>query len=206
MLASITEWTINLVSTLGYTGVFIAMAIEAASIPLPSEIIMGIAGFLVFKGEMNLFVAGFIGALGNAFGSTTMYVLGSRGGRPAVKKYGKYVHITEEKFERTEAWFKKYGEKMIFFFQLLPIVRTFISFPLGVLKANFIKFRIYTFVGAFLWCTLLAYISFLLGPEWEKLGQYMHQFEIGLVVLAVVAVVGYLFYRMYKRKKTEIET
>ncbi|MFS8131264.1 MAG: DedA family protein [Candidatus Dojkabacteria bacterium] len=199
-MASITQWTIQFVSSLGYLGVFIAMAIEAASIPLPSEIIMGIAGFLVYKGEMNLLLAGLIGALGNALGSTTMYVLGSRGGRPAIRKYGKYVHITEEKFDRTEAWFKKYGEKMVFFFQLLPIVRTFISLPLGILKVNFVKFRIYTFIGAFFWCTLLAYISSLLGPEWEKLGEYMKNFEVVLVVL-VAAGIGYVIYKYFRKRK-----
>ena len=163
LLAPLVDLAINLVSSLGYTGVFLAMAIEAASIPLPSEVIMGIAGYLVYKGEMNLFVAGLIGALGNATGSTLMYVIGSKGGRPVINKYGKYLHITEEKFNKVENWFKKFGEKMIFLFQLLPIVRTFISLPLGILKVDFVKFRIYTFVGSFIWCTLLAYVSSLFG-------------------------------------------
>jgi len=206
ILASVVQWTIQLVSNLGYAGIFIAMGIEAASIPLPSEIIMGIAGYLVYKGELNLFLVGLIGALGNAFGSTIMYVIGSKGGHLAIKKYGKYIHMDEEKFERVRAWFLKFGEKMIFFFQLLPIVRTFISLPLGILKVDFVKFRIYTFIGAFIWCTLLAYISSLLGPEWEKLGGYMKQFELVIVFGIVALVVGFLIYRVYRRRTAKIES
>ncbi len=205
ILQAVTVWVIQLVSTLGYGGIFIAMGIEAASIPLPSEIIMGIAGFLVYKGDLNLWLVGLVGALGNATGSTIMYVIGSKAGHPAIKRYGKYVHIDEEKFERVDGWFKKFGEKMIFFFQLLPIVRTFISLPLGILKVNFVKFRFYTFIGSFIWCTLLAYISSLLGPEWEKLGEYMKQFEVVIVVAILAGIAYFVFKAVFKRRKAEIE-
>lgn len=209
ILTLVTEFVINLVSSLGYFGVFIAMAIEAASIPLPSEIIMGIAGFLIYNKTFNiadntlltLIIVGLIGALGNATGSTIMYVLGNKGGRPAIKKYGKYIHMDEEKFEKVENWFKQFGDKMIFFFQLLPVVRTFISLPLGILKVNFAKFRIYTFIGSFIWCTLLAYISYLLGPEWEKLGEYMKKFEV-ILIIGIFAVIAYFSFKyVYKKRK-----
>ncbi len=200
LLAPLFDLAINLVSSLGYVGIFLAMAIEAASIPLPSEVIMGIAGYLVYKGEMNLLLAGLIGALGNATGSTIMYVIGSKGGRPVINKYGKYFHIDQEKFDKVDAWFKKFGEKMIFLFQLLPVVRTFISLPLGILKVNFFKFRIYTFIGSFIWCTLLAYISSLFGEEWEKIHEMTKELELILLVLFIL-VVGIYFGRKYYFKK-----
>jgi len=200
VIASVIAWVINLVSTFGYLGVFIAMAIEAASIPLPSEIIMGIAGYLVYKGELNLFLVGLIGALGNATGSTIMYVLGSKGGRPFIDKYGKYIHLNQEKFVKVEKWFDRWGDKTIFVFQLLPIVRTFVSLPLGILKVNFVKFRIYTFTGALIWCTLLSYVSSLLGPQWEKISDYIKQFEWILLALFLAGLVFYLGSMLYKRK------
>lgn len=217
MLASVLEpiinWVIQFVSDLGFAGVFLGMAIEAASIPLPSEIIMGIAGFLVYDGRLNvggnpvltIIVVGLIGALGNALGSTSMYVLGSRGGRPVLNKYGKYVHVTEEKFERVEGWLKKYGDKIIFIGQLLPVIRTFISLPLGILKVNFVKFRIYTFVGAFIWCTLLATVSYFLGEEWKRLTEYIHQFEIVIAFALAAAIAYFIIKKVYKRRKDKIE-
>lgn len=183
MLQSVADWIINLVNDLGYLGIFIAMTIESASIPLPSEIIMGISGYLVYKGEMNLFLAGLAGAFGNITGSTIMYIVGLKGGRPVVKRYGKYLHFNEEKFNKVEKWFGKWGDKIIFISQLLPGVRTFVSLPGGILKVSYPKFILYTFTGAFIWCTLLAYISKLLGPEWEKLGDYIKELEIALLIV-----------------------
>jgi len=208
MLASILEpviaWVIQLVSSLGYLGIIIAMMIESASIPLPSEIIMGISGYLVYKGEMNLLLAGLAGGVGNVLGSVIMYQLGSRGGRPVIKKYGKYLHFTEEKFNKVDDWFKKYGDKVVFISQLLPVIRTFISLPAGILKTNYPKFLFYTFTGAFIWCTALAYVSFLLGPEWEKLTEYIHQFEIVIAFAFAAAVAYFVIRKVYKRRKSEI--
>jgi len=200
----LTDWIINLVSTFGYLGVFAAMTIESASIPLPSEVIMGIAGYLVFKGELNLFAVALAGAIGNIVGSTIMYGVGAKGGRPVVKKYGHRVHMDEERFNKVDTWFKKYGDKVIFFSQLLPIVRTFVSLPAGILKVNYVKFLFYTFVGAFLWCFLLAYVSSLLGDAWEKLLQLMHQVELGLIVFVGVGIVSFVIYKLYKRRVAEI--
>jgi len=200
----LTDWIINLVSTFGYLGVFAAMTIESASIPLPSEVIMGIAGYLVFKGELNLFAVALAGAIGNIVGSTIMYGIGAKGGRPVVKKYGHRVHMDEERFNKVDTWFKKYGDKVIFFSQLLPIVRTFVSLPAGILKVNYVKFLFYTFVGAFLWCFLLAYVSSLLGDAWEKLLQLMHQVELGLIVFVGVGIVSFVIYKLYKRRVAEI--
>ncbi|MEP7103420.1 MAG: DedA family protein [Candidatus Dojkabacteria bacterium] len=201
---SITQWIISLVSSLGYLGVILAMTIESASIPLPSEVIMGIGGYLVYKGELNLFLVAFAGAIGNIIGSTIMYTIGAKGGRPVLQKHGHRVHFDEEKFKRVDKWFIKYGDKIVFFSQLLPVVRTFVSLPAGILKINYSKFAFYTFTGAFLWCFLLAFVSSLLGEAWDKLLTLMRQFEIGIGVLVVMAIVLYLFYRLYLSRKKKL--
>jgi len=205
ILILLTDFVINLVSSLGYFGIFLAMTIESASIPLPSEIIMGIAGYLVYKGEMNLLLAAFVGAIGNITGSTIMYFLGSMGGRPVIKKYGKYIHFSEEKFEKVDTWFAKWGDKIVFISQLLPVVRTFVSLPAGILKTNFPKFILYTFTGAFIWCFALAWFSSLLGPEWEKISDYIHEFEIVIFILFILALAYIIFKRLYRLRKKSLE-
>ncbi len=206
ILIPVTLWIIQLVSNLGYFGIFIAMTIESASIPLPSEIIMGIAGFLVYKGEMNLWVAGLAGALGNITGSTIMYLIGVKGGRPIIRKYGKYLHFDEEKFNSVDKWFSRYGDIVVFISQLLPIVRTFVSLPAGILKVSFPRFILYTFTGAFIWCTALAYVSSLFGEHWKRLTEYMKQFEIVLIAAFLGIIAYYVFKYFYKRKKQKIDS
>lgn len=197
ILILLTDFVINLVSSLGYFGIFLAMTIESASIPLPSEIIMGIAGYLVYQGKMDLFLAALVGAIGNITGSTIMYFLGSKGGRPVIKRYGKYIHFTEEKFEKVDKWFAKWGDKIVFVSQLLPVVRTFVSLPAGILKTNFLKFILYTFTGAFIWCFALAWVSSLLGPEWAKISDYIHEFEILIVILLFAGLAYIILKRLY---------
>lgn len=122
----LTDWIINLVSSLGYLGVFLAMVIESSSIPLPSEVIMGIGGYLVYKGELSLFFVALAGALGNVLGSSVMYTIGAKGGRPVIKRYGHKVHMDEDRFNKVDGWFAKYGDKIIFISQLAPVIRTFV--------------------------------------------------------------------------------
>jgi len=206
ILIALTDFVINIVSSLGYFGIFLSMTIESASIPLPSEIIMGIAGFLVYKGEMNLLIAALVGALGNITGSTIMYFLGSKGGRPVIRRYGKYIHFDEQKFDKVDKWFEKWGDKVVFVSQLLPVVRTFVSLPAGILKTNFPKFILYTFTGAFIWCFVLAWGSSLLGPEWLKISEYIHDFEIVISILFVVALAYIILKRLYRFRQKTVQT
>lgn len=197
IIEAASNWIINLINDLGYWGIYIAMTIESASIPLPSEAIMGYAGYLVYKGEMNVWVAGLVGALGNITGSTIMYILGIKGGRPFVQKYGKYVHIHEERFNQVDKWFAKWGDELVFVSQLLPVVRTFISLPAGVLRVNFPKFIAYTFIGALIWCTALAYVSSKLGDKWEDLFAFFDKFQIAVIVVILLGV-AYVVYKYWK--------
>ena len=192
LIAVVAAWIIGVISTMGYGGIVLLMAIESACIPLPSEIIMPFAGFLVFKGEMTLWGVALAGAIGCVVGSIPAYYLGMFGGRPMVEKYGKWVLISHHDLHLADRWFAKYGDIIIFIGRLLPAVRTFIAFPAGVARMAMGKFVIYTFLGSLIWCYLLAYAGMKFGQHWEDLEVYFHQFHIVLVVAGVIFAVWYI--------------
>ncbi|MFA5801136.1 MAG: DedA family protein [Thermoleophilia bacterium] len=208
MISSLIEFLANIVisiiSTLGYFGVFLAMAIESACIPLPSEIIMPFSGYLVYKGEMNLVLVGVMGALGNLGGSLLAYWVGAVGGRPLVEKYGKYVLLSHHDLDVADRWFTKYGRSTVFFTRLMPVIRTFISFPAGISRMNLTTFSIYTFLGALPWSLFLAYVGFKLGENWDTLGVYFHKADIIIGILLVAAVVWYVWRHLNNLKKDRV--
>jgi len=186
IITALAGFVIATISTLGYGGIVLLMAIESACIPLPSEIIMPFSGYLVFTGDMTLWAVALAGAVGCVLGSLVAYWIGSYGGRPLVEKYGKYVLISHHDLAIAEKWFSKHGEITIFVGRLLPVVRTFIAFPAGVARMNLSRFNFYTFVGSFIWCYALGWIGMKLGENWDTLGVYFHRFDalIGLVLVA----------------------
>ncbi len=194
------KFIIDTISSSGYLGIVILMGIESACIPLPSEIIMPFSGYLVFRGDFELFRTGLAGAFGCVVGSVPAYYLGLYGGRPLVEKYGKYVLISQRDLDLADRWFERYGDWAIFFSRLLPVVRTFISFPAGVARMNFTRFVIYTFSGSFPWCLGLAYIGMKLGENWDTLGVYFHRFDIGIGVLIAMGLLYYVWHHLKGRK------
>ena len=179
------------ISTLGYGGIALLMAIESACIPLPSEIIMPFSGYLVFTGAMMLWAVALAGAVGCVLGSLVAYWVGAKGGRPLVEKYGKYVLTSHRDLQLADRWFRNHGEITIFIGRLLPVVRTFIAFPAGVAHMNLWRFNLYTFVGSFIWCYALGWIGLKLGEHWNTLGTYFHQFD---AIIGVVLVAGFSWY------------
>jgi membrane protein DedA with SNARE-associated domain len=180
------------ISRLGYGGVILLMAIESACIPLPSEIIMPFSGYLVSKGELNLWLVGVAGAFGCVVGSLVAYWVGMYGGRPFVEKYGRYVLVSPHDLDLADRWFARFGEVIVFASRLLPAIRTFIAFPAGVARMNLKKFVIYTFAGSLPWCLGLAYVGQRLGEKWDKdptLKNLFHRFDfvIGIVVVLAAA-------------------
>ncbi|HEX7957297.1 MAG TPA: DedA family protein [Pyrinomonadaceae bacterium] len=180
------------ISTLGYAGVVLLMAIESACIPLPSEIIMPFSGYLVYNGQFNLWAVGVAGAVGCVVGSWVAYYVGLYGGRPFVEKYGRYVLLSRHDLDLADRWFARYGELIVFASRLLPVVRTFIAFPAGVARMNMTRFTVYTFLGSLPWCLGLAYVGQVLGEQWDKnetLKTWFHRFDflIGAVILAAAA-------------------
>lgn len=181
------------IQTLGYAGIVLLMAIESACIPLPSEIIMPFSGYLVFTGAFNLHLASLSGAFGCAVGSAVAYYAGMLGGRPFVEKYGRFVLIRHRDLDRADRWFNKYGDAAVFISRLLPVIRTFISFPAGVSKMNFPRFLVYSFVGSVPWCYFLTYLGKVLGQNWQSIKGYFHGADvvIGILLLAGFAVFLY---------------
>jgi membrane protein DedA with SNARE-associated domain len=185
--ARLLEFSSWAMSTLGYGGVLLLMAIESACIPFPSEIIMPLAGYLVYLGRFNLYMVATAGAIGCNVGSWLAYEVGYRGGRPLVEKYGHYVLVTTHELAITDKLFHKYGEVTILVSRMLPVIRTFIALPAGIARMPRAKFHIYTFVGSWPWCFGLAYAGMKMAAHWDTLGQYFHRFD---VVIAVVIIAG----------------
>ena len=184
-------WIMGVISNMGYGGIVLLMGIESACIPLPSEVIMPFAGFLVFKGEMLLWAVALAGALGCVLGSIPAYYLGMFGGRPLVEKYGKWVLISAKDLNWADQAFAKHGD-IIFIGRLLPAVRTFIAFPAGVARMPMGKFISYTFIGSFIWCYLLAFAGFIMGEHWESLKVYFHQFHYIIAGAGLIFVIWYI--------------
>ncbi|MBI4991077.1 DedA family protein [Candidatus Gottesmanbacteria bacterium] len=202
MLEILASWIINFISTSGYLGVFFLMLIESALIPMPSEVTMPFSGFLVQQGKFNLWIVVFAGTLGNLFGSLLAYFIGSWGQETVVRKlirnWGKYVLISEHEFNRSEKWFLKYGELIVFASRLLPAVRTYISLPAGIAKMNLTKFVLYTTLGSFIWSLILAYIGVILGSRWTSLSSFFHSFD-AIIVIAGVVLAGWYIKRKIKK-------
>jgi len=205
MTETILHFITNLFTTLGYGGIVIAMAIESCCIPLPSELIMPLAGFLAtrqgvatFHVELNLLGSALAGAVGCVVGSVVAYWIGATGGRPLLLRYGRYVLISPHDADRADQFFARRGDITIFITRLLPIIRTFISLPAGIARMNFAKFVAYTFVGSLIWCLALGYIGYTLGSNWESVGNTLHKFDL-VIAIAVVALVALYIYRHIRR-------
>jgi membrane protein DedA with SNARE-associated domain len=189
----------DMVAQWGYLGIFVMMAIESANIPLPSEAIMPAAGILVQQGKMNLHLAALAGALGCLAGSVPSYFLGFYGGRPFFEKHGRWLLLKHSDLEFAENWAKKYGDITFFVCRMLPIVRTFISFPAGVLKAHFTIFCVFTFVGSLIWCYLLTYVGIKFGENMQLFTDVWHKFDLAISVLVLAGLLYYLYHHIVRR-------
>jgi membrane protein DedA with SNARE-associated domain len=184
------------ISSMGYAGVVLLMAIESACIPLPSEVIMPFSGYLVYTGQFNLWLVALAGAVGCVLGSLVAYWVGMYGGRPMIEKYGRYVLLSSHDLDLADRWFASYGELIVFVSRLLPAVRTFIAFPAGVARMNLTKFVVYTFAGSLPWCLGLAYVGQKLGEQWNKndtLKTWFHRFDFVIGIIGVLAVAWWIW-------------
>ena len=209
VLGNFVQWMIQIFGPWGI-GIVIAMAIESACIPLPSELIMPFAGYMVatnffkFGGEQStIFWVGMIGAFGCLVGSVIAYWVGSAGGRPFLKKYGKYVLISHHDMDIADRWFGKYGEIAIFTSRLMPVVRTFISLPAGIAKMNFWRFSLYSMLGSIPWCWALSFVGWNIGKHAadinsykenlkHSLGSWLHLADAAILIALVLLVVWYV--------------
>ena len=192
VLVPVINFIEHTVSSWGAWGIAALMAIESANIPLPSEAILPFAGYLVSKGVLNYHLASFAGAFGCVIGSIPSYYLGYFGGRPFIEKYGKWFLISRKDLEMADTWSSKYGDYAFFICRMLPVVRTFISLPAGILKANFPRFITFTFLGSLIWSYILVYIGIKLGEHREFLKDIFHKFDYAIVSICFILVVMYL--------------
>jgi membrane protein DedA with SNARE-associated domain len=207
MIAKVIEalavFTTGAISALGYGGVVLLMAIESACIPLPSEIIMPFAGYLVYTGRFGLHGAALAGAVGCIVGSIPAYYLGLYGGRPLIERYGKYVLVSRHELDLADRLFARWGQWVVLAGRLLPVIRTFIAFPAGVARMNMTKFIVFTFVGSYPWCYGLAWVGMKLGEQWDKdprLKAAFHRFDLVIGIALVAAVVWFVWHKLRAAK------
>jgi membrane protein DedA with SNARE-associated domain len=195
----------HLYGAVGYLGVMIAMAIESAMIPLPSELILPFAGFLVADpnavepltgGPWNFWLVVIFATVGNTLGSLIAYAIGAWGGRPFLERYGRYLLIREHEIEIADGFFARWGSQTVFIGRLLPIVRTFISFPAGVARMDLRKFVLFSTAGAFIWSTILVYAGTVLGENWEEIRKTLQPFDMLIAIGVVLLVVLGLWWRL----------
>ncbi len=190
---------LQLMESYGYGAMFIAMLLENANIPIPSEVVLGFAGFLISQHIFDFWMTFAIACAAGVIGSIISYWLGSYGGRPLLLKYGKYIFFNEHKFTMAENMFNKYGGVAVLICRCLPGVRTFISFPAGVARYPFWKFVIFTIIGTIPWTFLLVWAGSILGSHWRDLIQYNHVFLIAVVVIFII-IAAFVFWKRHQRK------
>ncbi len=199
ILGALAAFVIAVISWGGYLGIALLMAIESACVPLPSELIMPFAGYLVSTGRFDLFLAATAGALGCNLGSIVAYEVGKRGGRPVAERWGKYLLIGADELDAADRFFARWGNLAVLVGRLLPVIRTFIAFPAGVARMPLVPFHLYTFIGSWPFCLALAWIGMKLGDQWNsdpRLKAAFHQADlaIGLVLVALGGL--YIWHRI----------
>jgi len=190
----------NLYVSTGLLGIVLAMAIESCCIPLPSELVMPLAGIMIVNGKLlhgtnslvALLLVALAGAAGCLLGSIIAYIIGYTGGRPLLLKYGRYLLISQHDADKADQFFQRWGSETTFFSRLLPVVRTYISLPAGIAKMPFAKFCIYTVLGSFPWCLLLAYVGTIIGGNLATLSPIFHTFDVVILIVLVVLIALYI--------------
>src|SRR5579885_671718 len=206
---SLTTFITNLYVTFGLAGIVLAMAIESCCIPLPSEIVMPLAGVMIASSKLltgvstplSLILVALAGSIGCLIGSIAAYGIGYSGGRPLMLKYGRYVLISQHDADKADRFFLRWGSATAFFSRLLPVVRTYISLPAGIAKMPFIRFCIYTFLGSLPWCLLLAYLGTVLGNHLDTLSPIFHSLDIVILVGLVILVALYIWRHIRNDRK-----
>ena len=192
----------SLIAFAGYGGIVILMGIESACIPLPSELIMPFAGYLVFQGTMSLVWVATAGAIGCNVGSLVAYEIGCYGGRPLVERYGRWILMGRRELDAADRFFARWGYLAVFVGRLLPVIRTFIALPAGIARMPRVRFHVYTFLGSWPWCFGLAWLGMKLGENWRVIGKYLHKFDVVIVVVLVVGIAWFVRSHWQNRLRT----
>ena len=190
----------------GYASVILLMAIQSACIPIPSEVIMPLAGYALAHTQLQLIILATVASLASNLGSIPAYWVGAKGGRPMVERYGSMMLLSRRDLDLVDHFFSKYGSITVLIGRMLPIVRTFIAFPAGVAKMNQLRFHLYTFIGSWPWCYALAWVGMKLGASWNTNPQFkaiFHRFHLAVEVVLVIGAVWFITSHWKNRIRTE---
>jgi len=198
------DFVLNLIGNFGYFGMFLGMVLEAVIIAIPSELILATGGILASKGIFTFWGAFSIGLIGSVFCAIVIYMMGYFGGRPFIKKYGKYFFMKEEDILKSDSWFNKYGMLSALIGRNFPIVRTLISLPIGITKQPFIRFLIYTTIGSIPWTLAFVYVGYSLGENWIILSNYVNKLKTPIRIILVFLIFLFIYKKLknkYNRNK-----
>jgi len=201
MIQTLIQWLLGTIGAMGYPGILLLMAMESSIIPVPSELVMPPAGYLVYQGKMNMALVILCGTVGSLVGAYANYFASHYLGRPLIIRYGKYVLIPPEKFEKVERFFLQHGEISTFIGRLLPVIRHLISIPAGLAGMNHLKFSLYTLLGAGIWCTILTLIGYAIGENQKLIMQYSHKALVWVVLFSITLVAVYVWRQRSKGSK-----
>jgi len=200
MIHELISWLLETVGHLGYPGIFLLMAMESSIIPVPSELVMPPAGYLIHQGRMTWLPTILAGTFGSLAGAYANYYAAHYLGRPLILKYGRYVLIPPDKFERVESFFLRHGEISTFIGRLLPVIRHLISIPAGVAGMNHLRFTLYTLLGAGIWCSILTWIGYAIGQNQELVMAWSHRALAWVILASCGLVAGYIWWQ--RRRQT----
>jgi membrane protein DedA with SNARE-associated domain len=199
---------VSLIAAGGYGAVVLLMAIQSACVPIPSEIIMPLAGYALAHTQMQLVLLATVASLASNLGSIPAYRVGAKGGRPMVERYGSWLLLSRRDLDRVDHFFARYGSVTVLIGRMLPIVRTFIAFPAGVARMNQVRFHIYTFVGSWPWCYVLAYVGMKLGASFNSNPRFkalFHRFHLGVEIVLLAAILWFVWTHWRNRVRPEDE-
>ena len=200
MLAQLFQLNVDIIERLGYPGIVFLMTLESSVFPIPSELVMPQAGYLVFEGKMSMAAVITLGVVGSWLGALLNYVVAMWLGRPFFLKFGKYFFCPADKFAMVERFFHAHGEISTFTGRLIPVVRHLISIPAGLTRMKMSHFLLYTGIGSAIWVSILAYIGFLCGRNLDLIKQYSHICTLGVIVACAIIITVYVW--LHKRRKS----
>ena len=201
LLAGFISWLEHVILGWGYWGIMGIMALESCNVPIPSEATLPFAGYLVSKGSLGFHTAVWAGAIGCLLGSIPSYYIGYFGGRKFIEKYGKYMLISKNELEDADKWVERYGDWAFFICRMLPIIRTFISLPAGILRAKKRFFFTMTFLGSLIWCYALVYAGVKFGEHIDAIMPLWHKFDVAIVVICAILAIVYIYNHIKKLRQ-----
>jgi len=195
LLYVVIDFLVETIGSLGYIGIFALMFLESTFFPFPSEVVMIPAGYLAYKGEMNIYIVILIGILGSLGGALLNYYLSKTLGRKLLLKYGHYIWFEEDKLIKMENFFKSHGEISTFNGRLIPVIRQYISLPAGLSNMNIFKFSLYTSLGACIWVSILSFLGYFLGSNQELIKEYLKSITIVTLISIIIISLIYIKYK-----------